>query len=341
MSITLASTTDTPEQVQAALKEFGYEQTATETLSSAAETEEADKAAADKKTDEKLPESPDAEAALKAAGEGEDEIDSESETEEDKQEQDPEKPKRKSTFMRRVEKVAAKVTEDLTKRTARAEEERDNLKRMLAEKEAAPSPKQEEKPEPKAEAKAEPQKFGKTPDDFETYEEFTEAQTEWKIAQAIQAARAEDRAERERVTTEARTAKVLEVYTQRVDVAKAEHDDYAAVAGRADVQVTPAMQRFILTSEVGPEAAYFFGSNPEKAAEICRMDEFDQTIALGKLEAQLSVKKAPEPKKSTPAATPPVPVIKPVRAATSAVTKDPNDMDFEEYKKWRAGGGGT
>jgi hypothetical protein len=112
-----------------------------------------------------------------------------------------------------------------------------------------------------------------------------------------------------------------------------------------------------MTSEVGPDIAYYLANNPEEAEKIAKMPALATAKALGKLEDKLEAqlkasgqnkqskgeqKPAQESKKTeTPVTKAPKPIT-PVNAsgASGGSAKDPEKMSYQEFKKWRESGGG-
>ena len=112
----------------------------------------------------------------------------------------------------------------------------------------------------------------------------------------------------------------------------AEHADFAEVVAEADMPLSPALQRGILSSEHGAAIAYHLAKHPDEAAQIAGMDPVDQLRALGRLEARFE--KTPEPvkpKATTKAPKPPSPVT----GTSAAVPRIDGDIEFAEYEKLR------
>lgn len=153
------------------------------------------------------------------------------------------------------------------------------------------------------EAKSQP-----TPDQFKTVEEYVEALTDYKAQQKI--------AEREQME---RQKTVRSSYENRAEEAREKYDDFEQVAHGDHVKITPEMAETIMASEIGPEIAYYLGSNPSEASKIANLSPLQQAREIGKIEASLTAN--PPAKKASSAPAP----IKPVGARSSTPKVAPSD----------------
>ena len=247
--------------------------------------------------------------------------------------------KRKGGFQKRIDK--------LTRRQAELESQNAALLEALRQSGKAPDNK------PAEENKAPVSEGKPKPEDFENHDEFVEALTDWKVEQKLNTSQKkvqeqQAREEQNRQQTEFQT---------RMDSARERYEDFDDVMGESEVPVTPAMSEIIMTSEVGPDIAYYLANNPEEAGKIAKMPALAAAKALGKLEDKLEAqlkasgqseqskgeqKPAQESKKTeTPVTKAPKPIT-PVNAggASGGSAKDPEKMSYQEFKKWRESGGG-
>jgi hypothetical protein len=93
------------------------------------------------------------------------------------------------------------------------------------------------------------------------------------------------------------------------------------------------MAETIRASDIGPDVAYYLGSNVKEAERIARLSPFLQAKEIGKIEAKLSDN--PPIKKSTSAPAP----ITPVTARTSGTnpsydTTDPRSIKTMSTSEW-------
>lgn len=205
------------------------------------------------------------------------------------------------------------------KKLERKDAEIEELKRQLADKQD-----NGKKPEPRTLSDDKPQL-----DSYETYEDYYEALTDWKVEQRFKDkdAKAKEAQAREE------SGKKLDTYNKRAAEFKKTTPDFEKVIAdfSEDVDITPAMEHAILESEVGPQLAYYLANNPDEAESIAKMGVMQMNRYLGKLEAKLE-SNPPKVIKTTNAPAP----ISPVGKASSASTKTINDeMSYEEYRKMR------
>lgn len=172
-----------------------------------------------------------------------------------------------------------------------------------------------------------------TPDKFETYEEFLEALSDYKVEQR---AKQFEQAENQRKANEQQKAQ-LDTFQERLSEARSRYTDFDEVVG-AQIPISQAMQQTILESDKGADLAYWLGSNPEESARIAKLSPFAAAKELGKIEARFEAK--PEPKKQAPVSKAPPPITPLASQSPAGSTKSPDEMTLAEYEAWRASGGG-
>ncbi len=158
-------------------------------------------------------------------------------------------------------------------------------------------------------------------EDFETYDDFTEALTDWKLDQRDQKRDATQRAEAQATT-----------WQQRAAAAKESLPDFERVLSESTAPMTKDMAEVLRDSEHGPALAYHLAKNPAEAERIARLSPLAAARELGRIEATLSAPKAPAaaPKKVTSAPTPPTPI-----GAGRSSEGDPAKMSYKDYEAWR------
>ena len=129
-------------------------------------------------------------------------------------------------------------------------------------------------------------------------------------------------------------AQIEDVYAEREEEARTKYDDFEQVAYNPNLRVTDAMAETIKASDMGPELAYWLGSNPKEADRISRLSPLMQAREIGRIEAKIS---AEPPKKKTTSAPEP---IRPVsaRAGNPGVTDttDPRSVQTMSTSDWIA-----
>ena len=139
---------------------------------------------------------------------------------------------------------------------------------------------------------------------------------------------------------------LLSAYHEREEAAREKYEDFEQVAYNQSLPITTVMAQTIQASDVGPDVAYYLGSNPREAERISRLSPYLQAKEIGKIEAKVAEN---PPVKRTTNAPPP---IKPVTAKSVGTpardTTDPRsikDMSTSEWieaerlrqiKKWEA-----
>ena len=156
---------------------------------------------------------------------------------------------------------------------------------------------------------------------FEGPEAYAEALAERKAQQLI----AQREAQRQQ-------AEVLESYHEREEEARNKYDDFEQVAYNPRLPITQVMAETIQASEVGPEVAYYLGSNPKEADRIARLSPFMQAKEIGKIEAKLVDN--PPVKKSSSAPAPIAPVTPRGGNARTLDTTDPRSIKEMSTSEW-------
>jgi len=173
-------------------------------------------------------------------------------------------------------------------------------------------------------------------ENFESVDAYAEALAARKAEELL----AQREADRQR-------ADLVDAYHEREEEVRNKYDDFEQVAYNPNLRITTVMAETIQASDIGPEMAYYLGSNPREADRISRLSPFLQAKEIGKIEAKLSDN--PMPVKKSTSAPPPINPVK--GSGTSAPTLDTTDprstksMSTSEWieaerqrqiKKWQA-----
>lgn len=154
---------------------------------------------------------------------------------------------------------------------------------------------------------------------------YQEAQRAFLKEEARAEAREELKREREREAA----AKREQTFKEREESFAKSKPDYRAVVSNPDLPITKEMAQVIEDSEIGPELAYYLGTNEDKAAAIAKLSPFHQARELGRIEAQLESQKAKPPEKAAPISRAPAPPTK-LEAVDSTVAVKPDDPDSDK-----------
>ena len=121
-------------------------------------------------------------------------------------------------------------------------------------------------------------------------------------------------------------------FLERVDEAMEKYDDYKQVVENPSLRITPVMADTIRASDVGPDVAYYLGSNPREADRIAELPPFLQAKEIGKLEAKLVA--SPPVRKTTSAPPPIAPVTSRNSSAPAYDTTDPRSIKSMSTSEW-------
>ena len=127
-------------------------------------------------------------------------------------------------------------------------------------------------------------------------------------------------------------AEIMEAYADSEEKVRDKYDDYDQVARNPNVPITEVMAEAIYASDVGPEVAYYLGTNIKEAARISRLTPFLQAKEIGKIEARLA--SDPPVKKTSNAPAPISPVTARSTGSTSHDTTDPRSTKSMTASQW-------
>jgi hypothetical protein len=160
-----------------------------------------------------------------------------------------------------------------------------------------------------------------TADQFESTEAYADALAYQKAEELI--------AKREAAKQQ---SQILESYQELEEAARDKYDDFEQVAYNPKLPITNVMAETIQSSDIGPELAYYLGSNPKEADRISRMTPLSQAKEIGRIEAKLA--SAPPIKKTTSAPAPISPVTARSAGAATLDTTDPRSIKSMTASQW-------
>ena len=158
-------------------------------------------------------------------------------------------------------------------------------------------------------------------DNFESTDAYAEALALRKAEELI--------AQRDRQKEQ---AEIVEAYSEREEKARDKYDDFEDVVYNPKLRITDVMAETIQYSDLGPDLAYWLGSNPKEAERIARLPPILQAREIGKIEVRLSDN--PPVKKSTSAPTPISPVTARSSGSPSHDTTDPRSIKTLTTSEW-------
>jgi len=161
------------------------------------------------------------------------------------------------------------------------------------------------------------------PEAFEDYGAYVRALAKFE-AKALVKAELEQQRQQQAQAAQATT------WQQRVEAAKAELPDFERVMATSTAPMSQAMAEAIKDSDIGPTVAYHLAQNLDIATRLSRLEPMAAAREIGRLEASLSVKTEPTPKRTTSAPTPPTPI-----GSGRSTTGNPESMSQADYMEWR------
>jgi len=156
---------------------------------------------------------------------------------------------------------------------------------------------------------------------FESVDQYAEALAAQKAEELL----AKREAERARMDA-------LEAYHDREEEARGKYEDFEQVAYNPNLPITTVMAETIQASDVGPDLAYYLGTNPKEADRISRLSPYLQAKEIGKIEAKLSDN--PPVKKTTSAPPPIAPISGRGTGAPAYDTTDPRSIKSMTTSEW-------
>ena len=160
--------------------------------------------------------------------------------------------------------------------------------------------------------------------DFDNYNDYVQALTNWKVREAAQTWQRQQEMQRRQVEQLEKTRAVDE----KMRAGQAKFTDFMEVATNPAAPISPAMVEAAAAGDAFADVVYHLGKNPAEAARIASLPPIVQAREIGRLEARLA---APPPNRVTNAPPPPTPV----KTGAGTGDKDPEKMSFAEYEAWR------
>ena len=121
-------------------------------------------------------------------------------------------------------------------------------------------------------------------------------------------------------------------YAEREEVAMDKYDDFEQVVKNPNLPISDAMAEAIKASDVGPDVAYYLGTNIKEAARIAKLSPLLQAKEIGKIEGKLADN--PTIKKTTSAPAPISPVTARSTGAPVYDTTDPRSTKTMSASEW-------
>lgn len=172
----------------------------------------------------------------------------------------------------------------------------------------------------------EPKTPPKTPEgkpklaDFDNYEDWIEALTDYKADERVKKSKAEESRDREESE-----------FLKRFNAGRKAFKDWDNVVDD-DVEITNHMQSAIKSSDFPADIVYYLGKHPQEAEKIADLPAAKQALAIGKIEARIEARKAGDKGKTTSSAPDP---ITPTKTKGKAITRDYDKMSYADFAAQR------
>lgn len=163
-------------------------------------------------------------------------------------------------------------------------------------------------------------------EDFASYEDFSEALTDWKVEQRFA-----------RMDQEAQAKAVAKTWDDRFTAAKATIPDLDTVLDNSkDRQISSVMQHVVLSSEQGPAILHYLATHPEECDQLAAESKHAGPDAAPWMRRFLEAKLASGAASSGPAPTAPrrlpPPPVKPLGGGPVVAESSPEDEeDVDRY----------
>jgi len=177
-------------------------------------------------------------------------------------------------------------------------------------------------------AKPEPTAAKPKVDDYENWEDFNEALTDWKVDRKLEAIE-QQKSQKEAVRSQqSESERINEKQTELLESGERKYDDFEDVVKSDNTVYSRAAYLSILESDQSADIVYYLAKNQDDAKRIAALPAYAQAKEIGKLEDKLSAKK---PVKTSSAPKP----IEPIGSGTASA-KSPEEMSTAEYTEYRA-----
>lgn len=172
-------------------------------------------------------------------------------------------------------------------------------------------------------------------DDFETYDQYVAARAEWAADKQLEKRENARRDQEQRERFAQQRSKELGDWSERVKAAKEKYPDWdERTEALEGIRLHPALERVLVTSEVGPDVLYHLAAHPE-VLEDFRVPLNVAIARLGRLEARFLESSSAPKNEKTKVSTAPEP-IRPVGAkGDKTSTVEPDKLPYQEFKRWR------
>lgn len=168
---------------------------------------------------------------------------------------------------------------------------------------------------------------------FESYAEYVEALTDWKVEQKLRDAQVKQAKAAEEEAHKAESTARSKHFAADCEAVKSsgKYADFETVAFSDKLRINDAVQDQLLASDKPADVLYYLGSHLDEAEALLKLSPSAVARAMGRIEERLALTK---PVRTQTSASPP---ITPVSGPTSK-TFNPDKATDEEYREARMSG---
>lgn len=228
---------------------------------------------------------------------------------EEGQEAEPQGEKQKPWYQRRIDEITA----------ARRETERQNARLLALLEQQTQARQQPEQPQ------IQPPPGKPQLEQFQTYEDYTEALAEWKVGHLLQQ---REQQQREMQAAQQQAQREAE-FSKRLQEAAAKTPEVMDAINDPTLPISTAMAGVIRAVPNGPDVVLHLSRNRDEAARLANLPPEIAAFELGRLAAGIS---PAQPRRTTP--PPPAP-INTLGGGTVATDGDPSRMTDAQFAAWR------
>ena len=164
-------------------------------------------------------------------------------------------------------------------------------------------------------------------DDFASYDEYTEALTDWKVDQRLAAEEAKQAKKQQQKAEQ----QIERDWPTKIADAAAKYADFEDVVINNDTELTEEAIKQIKRSDIGGDVLYYLGKNPDAVERLMEMSGEAVAREIGRIEGRLESSSSATPAKVVTSAPKPLGTPK----GKTAPSGFHSEMSYQEFKQWR------
>ena len=172
-------------------------------------------------------------------------------------------------------------------------------------------------------------------EDFDDYDKYVDALTEFKTTQKLAQWRAEEDQRKNQTETEQR----LRQFAEKLNEGYSLYSDFEEVVKDPSLPITPVLRDALAESTIPAEVAYYLGKNRGETIKLSRMTPIQAGREIMRIESKIAAEKGINPNPGTPKLPSAPPPIKPVGQSNTVSTPldKMSQKEFEAEMEKRTG----